>query len=325
MNKTFSNHFYSQSDYFSEDFSSTGQMDNNIIIPPWYNLLYIYIKTLAGDIYTVIIDIDSTIIELKSIIADKAGAQPNQQCLIFAGKQLEDYKTLNNYGIIKGSSVNLIVISGLTSERKPKRKAKITKPRLLIRSQTESLFSIKNICKTEPNCDLLEKFKTEFKIDPKALDPEYDYDFTKIVDKEKFYKGGREYFRPCGWYKYALKVKGKYENDDWFSSSDKNKEWAICYHGTDLKNVESIIKNGFKIGDNNKFGKGVYCTPNVNTAAAYTTAFTKGGKKYKFVFQTRVKPSAIVECSKNGGPNDYWLVKKESDIRPYSICIIEIK
>lgn len=195
----------------------------------------------------------------------------------------------------------------------------------MVRSQTQSLFNLINKFKTKTEFGLLDRFKNEFKIDPKFLDPEYDFDFTKIIDKEKFYRGGREYFRPCGWNKYALNVKGRYENDDWIESNDKTKEWAVSYHGTELKNVESIIKNGFKIGNNNKFGNGVYCTPNIKTAAEYSTAFYKDGKKYKFVFQNRVKPSAIVECSKNGGPDDYWLIKNESDIRPYSICIMEVK
>ena len=94
-----------------------------------------------------------------------------------------------------------------------------------------------------------------------------------------------------------------------------------------MKNAESIYKIGLKIGANNKYGFGVYCTPNIKTAAEYSKVFHSevDGKNYKLVFQNRVKPSAIVECSKFGGPKDYWFVSNEADIRPYSICLLEIK
>ena len=55
---------------------------------------------------------------------------------------------------------------------------------------------------------------SEFKFDDNYLDPKYDYDFRNIIDTKKFFRGGREYFRPCGWKRYALKVKGKYENNN---------------------------------------------------------------------------------------------------------------
>ena len=46
------------------------------------------------------------------------------------------------------------------------------------------------------------------------LVPLYDYDFRNINDtNKKFYRGGLEFKRPCGWKRYAIKVKDKYEND----------------------------------------------------------------------------------------------------------------
>ena len=63
----------------------------------------------------------------------------------------------------------------------------------------------------------------EFYIDDDLLDPSYDYDFRGVNDgNQKFYRGGLEYKRPCGWNRYALKVKGKYENGKWIDGSGES-------------------------------------------------------------------------------------------------------
>ena len=143
-------------------------------------------------------------------------------------------------------------------------------------------------------------------------------------------RGGLEYKRPCGWQRYALKVDDKYENTDWLGSSGKSKgdkEWAVAYHGTKIYCAEPIAKEGLKPGKNNRYGIGVYCTPNIYTAEIYAEIFKSPitGKKYKIVFQNRVRPSALIRCKSKGGPDDYWYVEDGKDIRPYGICIKEIK
>ena len=168
----------------------------------------------------------------------------------------------------------------------------------------------------------------EFFIDDDLCDPSYDYDFRGIDDgNQKFYRGGLEYKRPCGWKRYALKVNGKYENDLWLGSSGKangDSEWAVSYHGTKQEFYNSIYNNGYRPGHNNVYGVGIYCTPNIETAAGYATEFTgDDGKRYKLVLQNRVKPSAIKKASDKGGPDDYWYIEDGKDIRPYSICVRE--
>ena len=170
----------------------------------------------------------------------------------------------------------------------------------------------------------------EFYIDDDLLDPAYDYDFRGIVDgNQKFYRGGLEYKRPCGWKRYALKVNGKYENDLWLGSSGNSNgdsEWAVSYHGTRQEYFNSIYNNGYRPGHNNAYGVGIYCTPNIETAASYAQEFTgDDGKRYKLVLQNRVKPSAIKKASDKGGPDDYWYIENGKDIRPYSICVRECK
>lgn len=103
-------------------------------------------------------------------------------------------------------------------------------------------------------------------------------------------------------------------------------EWAISYHGTNVKNIESIMAKGFKVGPRHLYGIGIYCAPNISVAESYSPIFTnpKTGKKYKIVLQTRVQPNQITDCSKiNNGPKDYWKVPDGRFIRPYAICLKE--
>ena len=47
--------------------------------------------------------------------------------------------------------------------------------------------------------------------DPSILDPGYDFDFTDIRDTTKYSRGGKEYIRPCGWKRFALKVENEFD------------------------------------------------------------------------------------------------------------------
>ncbi|XP_019758833.1 NEDD8 [Dendroctonus ponderosae] len=71
--------------------------------------MIIKVVTLTGDERMIDVEPSDKILVLKEKLEEKEGIPPQQQRLVFQGKQLKDDKTVNSYKLKAGTVLHLVV------------------------------------------------------------------------------------------------------------------------------------------------------------------------------------------------------------------------
>lgn len=164
------------------------------------------------------------------------------------------------------------------------------------------------------------------------FDFRYVQDFRAVTDDgRKTSRGGQPYSLPFGWKRFAVHVRGAYDDGDnsWLREDENG--WAVAYHGTSKEGLPGILSAGFQVGDRQKFaddvGTGVYCTPTIEVAQHYSKPTLLKGHSVQIVLQLRVKPESIRPVSDpkvTDFERKYWVINNPANIRAYGVLIREL-
>ena len=237
----------------------------------------------------------STIAEAKAVIARNEGRPVDQFKLTYEGKQLEDFRSLNDYGISSAATISWV-------------------PCLQGRGPSLSYFFDPKEFDFKYDFDF-SKMKDDGKIYMRG-----GFEYKRPYGWKRFGIKVKGKYEDDIW----LGPKG-------IRTAQAPGEWPVSYHGTNVSNARKIVETGFKPGPRALYGKGIYTSPSLEMIEQrYAQEFTHNGKTYKLVLQNRVNPDhlQVIPASKTLAGADYWLFPERDepwkvDVRPYGVLIRE--
>lgn len=158
----------------------------------------------------------------------------------------------------------------------------------------------------------------------------FNQDFRGMRDDgRELLRGGQVYKLPVGWKRFAVNVKGQYDDghNQWLREDETG--WAVAYHGTAKESLPGILSTGFRVGEGQKFeketGAGIYCAPSAEVAQHYSRPREWHGRTVQIVLQLRVRPSAIRKVTTGTDfEKNYWVINDPNDMRAYGVLIREL-
>ena len=301
--------------------------------PAWRNMgdeILLRVKTFDGTVHLVRVYESDTVKEFKRAVESRTLVISERQQLTFRSEVLDDDSRISDSSTSVESERQQLTFRSEVLDDDNRRISDYG----IVNGSTLHLTEL-------VTCGSTMVVPTTF-IDEAQFDHDFDFDFTNTNDDgKKFHRGYHQYYRPCGWHRYALKVRGKYEdsnfwskrNDAWlgapgYRESSTFGEWPVSYHGTKKENCQAIAEDGFMLskGKRSLFGPGIYSTPSIDVAAdprLYAHPFDCNGKQYQVVFQNRVSTSGrkVIPKRKTNAGAEYWIQTNEKNIRPYGICV----